>query len=137
MQQVATGFGLIEGPVWDASGLYFSDVINGGVHLLDPRADKVSAGRAPSAAGIGRHGAPMRRGGIVGRWPRYNRLSLAPWPMAIHAPCCRSMPFFSRPATGFNNDLTTDQGPGRIYVGSRSPTGCSAAKRAESPAISM
>ena len=41
MQRVATGFGLIEGPVWDASGLYFSDVINGGVHLLD-RAGKVS-----------------------------------------------------------------------------------------------
>ena len=32
MQQVATGYGLIEGPVWDpARGLYFSDVINGGV----------------------------------------------------------------------------------------------------------
>src|SRR5207237_6458018 len=41
MQRVATGFGLIEGPVWDARGLYFSDVINGGVHLLD-RAGKVS-----------------------------------------------------------------------------------------------
>ena len=35
MQQVATGYGLIEGPVWDpARGLYFSDVINGGVDLL-------------------------------------------------------------------------------------------------------
>ena len=32
MQQVATGYGLIEGPVWDpARGLYFSDVTNGGV----------------------------------------------------------------------------------------------------------
>ena len=36
MQQVATGYGLIEGPVWDsAHGLYFSDVMNGGVFLLD------------------------------------------------------------------------------------------------------
>ena len=35
MERVATGYGLIEGPVWDpAHGLYFSDVINGGVHLL-------------------------------------------------------------------------------------------------------
>ena len=36
MQEVASGFGLIEGPVWDPDkGLYFSDVPNGGVHLLD------------------------------------------------------------------------------------------------------
>ena len=42
MQRIATGFGLIEGPVWDPGrGLYFSDVINGGVHLLD-RAGTVS-----------------------------------------------------------------------------------------------
>ena len=42
MQRVATGYGLIEGPVWDpARGLYFSDVINGGVHLLD-RAGKIT-----------------------------------------------------------------------------------------------
>ena len=42
MERLATGFGLIEGPVWDpARGLYFSDVSNGGVHLLD-RAGKVA-----------------------------------------------------------------------------------------------
>ena len=36
MQQVATGSGLIEGPVWDPThGLYFSDVLNGGVFLLE------------------------------------------------------------------------------------------------------
>ncbi|HEY9217893.1 MAG TPA: hypothetical protein VIO94_07590 [Phenylobacterium sp.] len=35
MQQLATGYGLIEAPVWDpARGLYFSDVLNGGVRLL-------------------------------------------------------------------------------------------------------
>ena len=42
MEEISTGYGLIEGPVWDASqGLYYSDVINGGVFLLD-RSDNVS-----------------------------------------------------------------------------------------------
>ncbi|HXQ47400.1 MAG TPA: SMP-30/gluconolactonase/LRE family protein, partial [Caulobacteraceae bacterium] len=35
MHEVATGYGLIEGPVWDPEqGLYFSDVLNGGVCRL-------------------------------------------------------------------------------------------------------
>jgi len=52
MQCVAHGFGLIEGPVWDPDhGLYFSDVINGGVHLLD-RAGEVSL-VVPKRRGIG------------------------------------------------------------------------------------
>jgi sugar lactone lactonase YvrE len=52
MEQVATGYGLIEGPVWDpAKGLYFSDVPNGGVRLLD-RAGKVSL-VVPKRRGIG------------------------------------------------------------------------------------
>ena len=43
MKDVATGYGLVEGPVWDeANGLYFSDVHNGGVYLLD-RKGAVSA----------------------------------------------------------------------------------------------
>ena len=37
MEALATGYGLIEGPVWaPGRGLYFSDVPNGGVHLLSP-----------------------------------------------------------------------------------------------------
>ena len=36
MDQLASGYGLIEGPVWDpARGLLFSDVVNGGVFCLD------------------------------------------------------------------------------------------------------
>ena len=36
MQELATGYGLIEAPVWDpAHGVYFSDVLGGGIHLLD------------------------------------------------------------------------------------------------------
>ena len=64
MQRVATGFGLIEGPVWDASGLYFSDVINGGVHLLD-RADKVSL-VVPKRRGIGGMALHASDGLVVG-----------------------------------------------------------------------
>jgi len=52
LQRVATGYGLIEGPVWDpARGLYFSDVLNGGVYLLD-RAGEVSLA-VPKRRGIG------------------------------------------------------------------------------------
>ena len=41
METDASGYGLIEGPVWDKlHGLYFSDVLNGGVFRLD-RAGKV------------------------------------------------------------------------------------------------
>ena len=109
MQRVATGYGLIEGPVWDpARGLYFSDVINGGVHLLD-RAGKVTLA-VPKRRGIG--GMALHEfGGLVvgGRdiacvsltdGTTHSLLSLDAIPGA----------------TGFN-DLTADAA-GRIYVGS-------------------
>ena len=52
MQQVSTGYGLIEGPVWDAAkGLYFSDVLGGGIHLLD-RKDQISIA-VPKRRGVG------------------------------------------------------------------------------------
>ena len=36
MEELATGFGLVEGPTWiNDTGLLFSDVIKGGVYLLD------------------------------------------------------------------------------------------------------
>jgi len=36
MQLLASGYGLIEGPLWETGrGLYFSDVLFGGVYLLD------------------------------------------------------------------------------------------------------
>ena len=65
MQRVATGFGLIEGPVWDPGrGLYFSDVINGGVHLLD-RAGAVSP-VIPKRRGIGGMALHASGGLVVG-----------------------------------------------------------------------
>jgi xylono-1,5-lactonase len=36
MDVVATGFALAEAPVWDGTGLYFSNVLGGGVHRVEP-----------------------------------------------------------------------------------------------------
>lgn len=109
MQEVATGYGLIEGPVWDAAkGLYFSDVMNGGVFLLD-RADKVTLA-VPKRRGIG--GMALHAdGGIVvgGRDIVHVRPGVegaTPLLAATDTPG----------GIGFN-DLTTDAA-GRIYVGS-------------------
>ena len=110
MQQVATGYGLIEGPVWDpARGLYYSDVVNGGVYLLN-RAGATSQ-VVPKRRGIGGM-ALHEKGGLVvgGRDIAY--VSLA---QGHHARTL--LPLDAIPgATGFN-DLTTDS-VGRIYVGS-------------------
>jgi gluconolactonase len=109
MQRMTTGFGLIEGPVWDPGhGLYFSDVINGGVHLLD-RAGAVSP-VIPKRRGIGGM-ALHASGGLVvgGRDIAFVRLADG-----------NTRPLLSLDAipgaTGFN-DLTADAA-GRIYVGS-------------------
>jgi gluconolactonase len=109
MQQVATGYGLVEGPVWDpAKGLYFSDVMLGGVHLLD-RSGGVSLA-IPKRRGIGgmaRHEA----GGLVvgGRDVAYVDFDGgAPRPIL--------KPDDGAGEIGFN-DLTTDA-RGRVYVGS-------------------
>ena len=109
MREVASGFGLIEGPVWDPNnGLYFSDVPNGGVHLLD-QAGEVSLA-VPKRRGIG--GIALHEaGGLVvgGRDVAYVDLAETtprPWLATADIPG----------ATGFN-DLTTDSA-GRIYVGS-------------------
>jgi gluconolactonase len=109
MQRIATGFGLIEGPVWDSGrGLYFSDVINGGVHLLD-HAGAVSP-VIPKRRGIGGMALHAADGLVVGgRDIAFVRLADG-----------NTRPLLSLDAipgaTGFN-DLTTD-GAGRIYVGS-------------------
>jgi xylono-1,5-lactonase len=109
MERVATGFGLIEGPVWDpAKGLYFSDVPNGGVHLLD-RAGKVSL-VVPKRRGIGGM-ALHANGGLIVGGRDIACISLADGATRI------LLPLDAIPgATGFN-DLTTDAA-GRIYVGS-------------------
>jgi gluconolactonase len=109
MQDVATGYGLIEGPVWDpARGLYFSDVVNGGVFLLD-RTDKVSLAVA-KRRGIG--GMALHEdGGLVVGGRDIVHVSLAD---GTTKPLLTSD--VTPEAIGFN-DLTTDTA-GRIYVGS-------------------
>ena len=109
MERVATGYGLIEGPVWDPMhGLYFSDVLNGGVFLLD-RAGKISTA-VPKRRGIGGM-ALHASGGLVVGGRDIACVSLKDGAtkslLALDA-----IPG----ATGFN-DLTTDAA-GRIYVGS-------------------
>lgn len=109
MQQVATGYGLIEGPVWDpARGLYFSDVINGGVDLLglDGRIKPV----IPKRRGIGGM-ALHENGGLVVGGRDIACVSLADGTSRT----LLSLDAIAG-ATGFN-DLTTDKA-GRVYVGS-------------------
>ncbi len=109
MERVATGYGLIEGPVWDpAKGLYFSDVPNGGVYLLD-RLGKISL-VVPKRRGIGGMALHANGGLIVGG------RDIACVSRADGA-TRTLLPLDAIPgATGFN-DLTTDSA-GRIYVGS-------------------
>ena len=109
MERVATGFGLIEGPVWDPGrGLYFSDVINGGVNLLD-RAGTVSP-VIPKRRGIGGMALHASEGLVVGgRDIAVVRLADG------HTRSLLALDAIPG-ATGFN-DLTTDRA-GRIYVGS-------------------
>ena len=109
MQQIATGYGLIEGPVWDpAHGLYFSDVLNGGVFLLD-RAGKVSQ-VVPKRRGIGGMALHEKGGLVVGGRDIAHVSPDGGVPKTLLA--LDAIPG----ATGFN-DLTTDQA-GRIYAGS-------------------
>jgi gluconolactonase len=109
VETLASGYGLIEGPVWDAErGLYFSDVTGGGIFLLD-RSGKVSTivGKRRGVGGIALHAD----GGIVagGR-----EIAWVPEGGAPAEPLLDSET--AGHAAGFN-DLTTDSA-GRIYVGS-------------------
>jgi gluconolactonase len=111
MQAVATGFTLIEGPVWDpGKGLYFSDVLEGGINLLD-RQGKVSV-VVPKRRGVGGMALHAEHGLVVGgrdiAYVDLDKPTAEPKTLLAIA----AIPG----ATGFN-DLTTDHS-GRIYVGS-------------------
>ena len=110
MESLATGYGLIEAPVWDIDrGLFFSDVLNGGVHCLSPSAAVSTV--LPDRRGIGGM-ALHHQGGLVvgGRNIAYESLEGERRTVVLLE---RSV----MPETVGFNDLTTDA-RGRIYVGS-------------------
>lgn len=107
MKSIVSGYGLVEAPVWDPEkGLYFSDVMNGGVYLLEG-ADTVSL-VVPKRRGVGGMALHESGGLIIGgrniAWVSESETKILLSPEAIPG------------AIGFN-DLTTDR-VGRIYVGS-------------------
>jgi gluconolactonase len=110
MQELASGYGLVEGPVWDAErGLYFSDVQNGGVFLLDRDGETTLV--LPRRRGVGGM-ALHASGGLVVSGRDVSYAPLAETGGAVLLTTAAASP----DAIGFN-DLTTDKA-GRIYVGS-------------------
>jgi xylono-1,5-lactonase len=110
MREVAAGYGLVEAPLWDpAKGLYFSDVLNGGVFLLDGQEQVTLV--VPKRRGVGGMALHEAGGLVVGG----RDISFAPL-----EPGLEPKVFLTREdvpqSTGFN-DLTTDRA-GRVYVGS-------------------
>jgi gluconolactonase len=109
MRKLASGFGLIEAPLWGhLDGLYFSDVANGGIHRLG--LDGAVTLVLPKRRGIGGM-ALHAEGGVVmgGRDIAYASLDERPGQVLLSPDAVPG-------AIGFN-DLTTDR-TGRIYAGS-------------------
>ena len=109
MERLATGYGLIEGPLWiPARGLLFSDVLNGGVFCLDD-AGTVSTvfEHRRGVGGMALHAA----GGLIvsGR-----NISYKPFDGGATVTVLDRDPDAGN--VGYN-DLTTDAA-GRIYAGS-------------------
>ena len=108
MEEIATGYGLVEAPVWaQGSGLFFSDVLGGGVYRLGLDGQVSTA--IPKRRGVGGMALHAAGGLVVGgrniAWvgdDGETRVLLDPGVI--------------EGAIGFN-DLTTDAA-GRIYVGS-------------------
>jgi xylono-1,5-lactonase len=109
MEELATGYGLIEGPVWDEErGLIFSDVVNGGVWVL--RGPGMVDSIVPKRRGVGGI-APHADGGLVmsGRDVIFQSFDGARVSVLLTTDV-------TQVAVGFN-DLTTDRA-GRVWVGS-------------------
>jgi len=109
MEELATGFGLVEGPTWiNDRGLLFSDVIKGGVYLLD-HLNNVSP-VVEHRRGIGGIAIHQENGLIVGgRNIAYKSFTGDTTTILLSNDVTED-------ALGFN-DLTTDS-KGRVYVGS-------------------
>ena len=110
MEELASGYGLIEGPVWDAARdcLYFSDVPNGGVFRLEMSG--AVAVQFPRRRGIGGM-ALHRAGGLVvgGRNLAFKSFEGGPSRVLLDSDVTPE-------AIGFN-DFTTDA-EGRLWAGS-------------------
>lgn len=109
LEQLATGYGLIEGPTWDVSrGLLYSDVHFGGVYCLgeDGQVTPVVEHRR-GIGGLALH----EEGGLVvgGRNVAYKGPRVEGTRVLLPQDCVENI-------VGFN-DLTTDE-QGRVYVGS-------------------
>jgi len=109
MDKLASGYGLIEGPVWDPRrGLLFSDVLNGGVYCLSPLGAVTAV--VEHRKGIGGMALHADGGLIVsGRNVGYKGPARAETVVLLDRDAGAGI-------VGFN-DLTTDAA-GRIYVGS-------------------
>jgi D-xylonolactonase len=109
MQEVASGYGLVEGPLWDpAKGLYFTDVMLGGVRLLVADGSVTTVlGKRRGIGGLALHAD----GGLVfgGRDVSYVDLKGGASTVLLSSETIDG-------AIGFN-DLTTDAA-GRVWVGS-------------------
>lgn len=107
METLASGYGLIEGPVWDAArGLFFSDVHNGGVFCLGPSGGITTV--VEHRRGIGGMALHADGGLIVsGRNIAYKGPARPGTAVILDR---------DDSIVGFN-DLTTDAS-GRVYVGS-------------------
>ena len=109
MEELATGFGLVEGPTWlKDKGLLFSDVIRGGVYLLNG-SNEIST-IVEHRRGIGGIAIHEENGLIVGgKNIAYKSFTGDKTTILLSNDVTEA-------AVGFN-DLTTDL-EGRIYVGS-------------------
>jgi gluconolactonase len=109
MEALATGYGLIEGPLWDDQrGLIFSDVINGGIHALDATGNITTI--VPKRRGVGGIAA-HRDGGLILGGRDVIAQPEGGSPAQIVVPND-----ITDVSIGFN-DLTTDS-TGRVWVGS-------------------
>ena len=109
MEELATGFGLVEGPTWlKDKGLLFSDVIRGGVYLLNG-SNEIST-IVEHRRGIGGIAIHEENGLIVGgKNIAYKSFTGDKTTILLSNDVTEA-------AVGFN-DLTTDS-KGRVYVGS-------------------
>ena len=108
MEEIASGYGLVEAPVWaQGRGLYFSDVLGGGVYRLGE--DGAISTQIPKRRGVGGMALHAEGGLVVGG------RNIA-WVGEDGETRVLLDPGVIEGAIGFN-DLTTDHA-GRIYVGS-------------------